>query len=160
MSSCKNDLGVIFYINYTIIVKAIGTVNNIWKYTLWTLPRSYFKGISDNIELQMYTMMCCWPYLAPEKPTAHLMKAAMYWAVYCQLGSASVASLCFYYHTVTEPRISTPKITAKQNMFYWAVNQAIINVRMLSYLARYKKVNITSHIQDVCVPYQAETNPS
>jgi hypothetical protein len=28
-------------------------------YTLWTLYRSYSKGISANIELQVYSVTCC-----------------------------------------------------------------------------------------------------
>jgi hypothetical protein len=32
-------------------------------YTLWTVYRSYFKGISANIELRMYSVTCYWPYL-------------------------------------------------------------------------------------------------
>jgi hypothetical protein len=31
-------------------------------YTLWTLYRSYFKSISVNIELQVYSVTCCRPY--------------------------------------------------------------------------------------------------
>jgi hypothetical protein len=31
--------------------------------TLWTLCHSYFKDISANIELQMYSLTCCWPYM-------------------------------------------------------------------------------------------------
>jgi hypothetical protein len=38
------------------------TVNSTSDYTLWTLYHSYFKGISANIELQLYSMTCCWPY--------------------------------------------------------------------------------------------------
>jgi hypothetical protein len=32
-------------------------------YTLWTLYRSYFKGINANIDLQMYSETSCLPYL-------------------------------------------------------------------------------------------------
>jgi hypothetical protein len=28
-------------------------------YTFWTLNRSYFKDISANIELQVYSVTCC-----------------------------------------------------------------------------------------------------
>jgi hypothetical protein len=34
----------------------VGTVNGTSDYTLWTLCRSYFKGISANIEVQMRSM--------------------------------------------------------------------------------------------------------
>jgi hypothetical protein len=34
------------------------TVNSTSDYTLWTLYRSYFKGISANIELQVYNVTC------------------------------------------------------------------------------------------------------
>jgi hypothetical protein len=40
-------------------VDYIGTVNSTSDYTLWTLSRSYFKGISANIELQVYSVTCC-----------------------------------------------------------------------------------------------------
>jgi hypothetical protein len=39
------------------------TVNSTSDYTLWTLYRSYFKGISANIELQIYSLTCCWSYI-------------------------------------------------------------------------------------------------
>jgi hypothetical protein len=39
------------------------TVNSTSDYTLWILYRSYFKGISANIELQVYSVTCCWPYV-------------------------------------------------------------------------------------------------
>jgi hypothetical protein len=35
-------------------VSVPGTVNSTSDYTLWTLYRSYFKGGSANIKLQMY----------------------------------------------------------------------------------------------------------
>jgi hypothetical protein len=35
--------------------------------TLWTLFRYYFKGISANLELQVYSVMCCWPYTPAPK---------------------------------------------------------------------------------------------
>jgi hypothetical protein len=38
------------------------TFNSASDYTLWTLYRSYFKKIGANIELQVYSVMCCWPY--------------------------------------------------------------------------------------------------
>jgi hypothetical protein len=41
----------------------ICTVNSTSDYTLRTLYRSYFNGIRANIELQVYSMMCCWPYV-------------------------------------------------------------------------------------------------
>jgi hypothetical protein len=31
-------------------------------YTLWTFYHSYFKGISANIALQVYSVTCCWQY--------------------------------------------------------------------------------------------------
>jgi hypothetical protein len=36
-----------------------GTVNSTSDYTLKTLYRSYFKGISANSELQVYSVTCC-----------------------------------------------------------------------------------------------------
>jgi hypothetical protein len=41
----------------------LSTVNSRSDYTLWTLYRSYSRGISANIELQVYRMTCLWPYL-------------------------------------------------------------------------------------------------
>jgi hypothetical protein len=38
------------------------TVNSTSDYTLRTMYRSYIKGISFNIELQVYSLACCWPY--------------------------------------------------------------------------------------------------
>jgi hypothetical protein len=35
------------------------TVNSTSNHTLWYLFRSYFKGISANIELQVYGKTCC-----------------------------------------------------------------------------------------------------
>jgi hypothetical protein len=37
-----------------------GTVNSTSDYTFWTLYRSYFKGISANIELQVYSFTSCY----------------------------------------------------------------------------------------------------
>jgi hypothetical protein len=34
-------------------------VNSTSDYMLWTLYRSYFKGISGNIELQVHSVTCC-----------------------------------------------------------------------------------------------------
>jgi hypothetical protein len=42
-----------------ILSKIVGTVNSTSDYTLWTLYLSYFKGISANIELQVYGVTCC-----------------------------------------------------------------------------------------------------
>jgi hypothetical protein len=39
-----------------------GKDNGTLDYTLWTLYRPYFKSISANTELQVYSMTCCWPY--------------------------------------------------------------------------------------------------
>jgi hypothetical protein len=39
------------------------TFNSISDYTLCTLHRSYFNRISANIELQVYSVTCCWPYI-------------------------------------------------------------------------------------------------
>jgi hypothetical protein len=36
-----------------------GTVNSTPDYTLWSWCRSYFKGISAIIELQVYSVTCC-----------------------------------------------------------------------------------------------------
>jgi hypothetical protein len=36
-----------------------GIVNSTLDYTLLTLQRSYFVGISANIELRMYSVRCC-----------------------------------------------------------------------------------------------------
>jgi hypothetical protein len=41
-----------------IIMLGIRTVNNTSDYTLKTSYCSYFKGISANIELQMYNVTC------------------------------------------------------------------------------------------------------
>jgi hypothetical protein len=41
----------------------IGTVNSTSDYTLWTLHRSYLKGISANIELLVYCVTCCRHYI-------------------------------------------------------------------------------------------------
>jgi hypothetical protein len=35
------------------------TVNGMSDYTLWTLYRSYYKGINANIELHVYSVTCC-----------------------------------------------------------------------------------------------------
>jgi hypothetical protein len=35
--------------------------------TVWTLYRSYFKGISANIEQQVYSVTCCRPYISPNR---------------------------------------------------------------------------------------------
>jgi hypothetical protein len=43
-------------------IPTIGTINSTSDWTLWTLYRSYFKGITTNIELQVYSVTCCWPY--------------------------------------------------------------------------------------------------
>jgi hypothetical protein len=46
------------------ILKGVaGTLNSTSDYTLRTLYRSYFKTISDNIELQVYSVTCCLLYL-------------------------------------------------------------------------------------------------
>jgi hypothetical protein len=47
------------------------TVNNTSDHTLWTLYRSYFKGISANIELQVYSVMYCWSNLLCVTVIAH-----------------------------------------------------------------------------------------
>jgi hypothetical protein len=38
-------------------------LNSTSDYALWTLYRSYFQGISANIELQVYNVTCRWPYV-------------------------------------------------------------------------------------------------
>jgi hypothetical protein len=39
------------------------TVNSTSEYTPWTSYRSYFRSFSDNIELQVYSVTCCWPHV-------------------------------------------------------------------------------------------------
>jgi hypothetical protein len=39
------------------------TVNSTSEYTLSTFFSSYLKGVSANIELQAYSVTCCWPYI-------------------------------------------------------------------------------------------------
>jgi hypothetical protein len=39
------------------------TVNSTSDYTLSTFYRSYFNGISANIKLKVYNVLCCWPYV-------------------------------------------------------------------------------------------------
>jgi hypothetical protein len=41
----------------------LGTVNSTSDHGLWTLYRSYFKGIKASIELEMYSVTCCCPYI-------------------------------------------------------------------------------------------------
>jgi hypothetical protein len=38
------------------------TIDSTSDYTLWTLYRTYFKSISANIVLQLYSVTCCLPY--------------------------------------------------------------------------------------------------
>jgi hypothetical protein len=59
----------LFYISYVWLTcyNVTFDVKSVKKYkvksTLWALYRSYFKGISTNIELQVCTVTCCWPYV-------------------------------------------------------------------------------------------------
>jgi hypothetical protein len=39
------------------------TVNSTPDYTLRTFHRSYFKSVRSNIELQVYSVTICWPYI-------------------------------------------------------------------------------------------------
>jgi hypothetical protein len=39
------------------------TINSTSDYALWTLYSSYFDGIRANIELQVYSVTCCWLYV-------------------------------------------------------------------------------------------------
>jgi hypothetical protein len=48
-----------FFFGILISYRYLCTVNSISDYTLWTLYRFYFKGISANIELQVYSVTCC-----------------------------------------------------------------------------------------------------
>jgi hypothetical protein len=43
-------------------LSSIGTINSSSDYTLWTFYRSFFMDIRANIELQVYSVTCCWPY--------------------------------------------------------------------------------------------------
>jgi hypothetical protein len=47
-----------------IICGFVRTVNSTSNFALWTLYRSYVRGISANIELQVYSVTCCWRYSA------------------------------------------------------------------------------------------------
>jgi hypothetical protein len=47
------------------LCRTLCTVNSPLDITLWTLYRSYFRGISAIIELEGYNVMGCSPYLTP-----------------------------------------------------------------------------------------------
>jgi hypothetical protein len=51
------------YFSTILYICIICTVNSTSDYTLWTLYRSYFEGIRSKIELQVYNVTCCWPYI-------------------------------------------------------------------------------------------------
>jgi hypothetical protein len=48
--------------NVVFCLMVICTVNSTSVYTHWALYRSYFKGISANIELRVYRVTCCGLY--------------------------------------------------------------------------------------------------
>jgi hypothetical protein len=60
--AARGDARALFYttiVHFFATSPPACTVHSTSDYTLWNMYRSYFKGISAHIKLQMYNVTCC-----------------------------------------------------------------------------------------------------